>query len=106
MERAKVENGESKKECEERVLLTGRTCFGTQVLLNGLNWHTGILMSPENVFSTDLLLLSERHECQRLHGLILQNSSKLFILHVLWDLKIDKENNDRTLEEMKLRLFK
>lgn len=33
-----------------------------------------------------LLLLGERHECQRLHGLILQNSSKLLILHVLGDL--------------------
>lgn len=34
----------------------------------------------------DLLLLSERHQCQGLHGLILQNSSKFLILHVLWDL--------------------
>lgn len=46
--------------------------------------------APENVFSTDLLFLGERHECQWLHGLILQNSSKLLILHVLWDLNIDE----------------
>lgn len=41
----------------------------------------------ERVYVADLLLLSERHQCQWLHGLILQNSSKLLILHVLWDLK-------------------
>lgn len=42
------------------------------------------------VLMTDLLLLSERHQCQWLHGLILQNSSKLLILHVLWDLEQQK----------------
>lgn len=46
------------------------------------------------VLVTDLLLLSERHKCQWLHGLILQNSSKLLILHVLWDLKKQQQKNN------------
>lgn len=60
--------------------------------------RVGILISPKSVFSTDLLLLGERHECQWLHGLILQNSSKLLILHVLWDLKIVEEDQNQTLK--------
>lgn len=86
MERAKHQ------ECERCLLLTDRTCFGTQ----GPSRTQVSRFPPESVFSTDLLLFGERHECQWLHGLILQNSSKLLILHVLWDLKIDAEDQNRT----------
>lgn len=47
-----------------------------------VSMHLGVC-----VLVTDLLFFSEGHECQWLHGFILQNSSKLLILHVLWDLK-------------------
>lgn len=67
-------------------------CQPTEQLENGarydvsyVRWYQCVC---ERVFVADLFLLSERHQCQWLHGLILQNSSKLLILHVLWDLQI------------------
>lgn len=109
------ENGKSKREECEECELTG-TFVNRQ---NSSLWNWGRItlryhMTSCNdrclqvlvclwagVFGTDLLLLSERHQCQWLHGLILQNSSKLLILHVLWDLK----RQQWTLRKTKLLLW-
>lgn len=60
-------------------------------------------MKGGSVNISHLFFLSERHQCQRLLGFILQNSSKHLILHVLWDLHTPRQEREAQLF---IQLFK